>query len=502
MRGIREEVRWKRAQTARLSDSPSVARTSAPLDSTAIDEVLNSADRVHAIGQNLPPMKRQSGVRRLFAVMTARGFLRLAQIITRDQREFNSSLLLVVRSICDRVRILQDRVTVTEDKTITCVETFETGEKRLKKVQECATSQIATLEDKLVQLEANVADQLEILEGRLVQVPANFTTRMSALEARLAEVHRSLTSRLEALEHRSGEMQMQLESRIERFQRDFSGMQANSYVFDDVTKPGHLVFEASDESTGTATTISYAQNREDVLLARVLSSRKKGFYIDVGAHDPVTFSITKHFYDVGWHGINIEPSSDMFPRLCAARARDINLNFGLSNQEGIVEFYEATKGAGLSTFVRAEKERHAKAGFEFVQRQCKVTTLANICETYVHGEIDFISIDVEGYEREVIEGGDWKKWRPCIVVVEATKPGTTTPSHEDWESLLLKADYLFAMFDGLNRYYIRVEDKHLLPSLSTPVNVFDGYIPYEYLRQIEDLSARIAAYERNEKRQD
>jgi hypothetical protein len=125
-----------------------------------------------------------------------------------------------------------------------------------------------------------------------------------------------------------------------------------------------------------------------------------------------------------------------------------------------------------------------------------VTTLAKICEQYVRAEIDFVSIDVEGYEREVIEGGDWKRWRPCILVIEATKPGTTIPSHDDWEPLLLAADYLFATFDGLNRYYVRAEDQHLLSALRVPVNVFDSYIPYEYLRQIENLTARIAAYEK------
>jgi FkbM family methyltransferase len=314
----------------------------------------------------------------------------------------------------------------------------------------------------------------------------------------LAEVQGGVTNEVEALEQRLAEVQGEAVNRAERLERDFIRIQSSSYVFDDATKSGHIVFEENENSQPTATKISYAQNREDVLLARVLSHRKKGFYIDIGAHDPVNYSITKHFYDLGWHGINIEPSSDIFPRLCAARGRDINLNFGLSDKEGTLDFYEATKGAGLSTFVKAEMERQRKAGFEFIERQCKVTTLAKICEQYVHGEIDFVSVDVEGYEREVIEGGDWRKWRPCILVIESTKPGTTIPSHDAWEPLLLAADYVFANFDGLNRYYVRAEDKHLSPALSVPVNVFDSYIPYEYLRQLEELSARIATYERKD----
>ena len=53
--------------------------------------------------------------------------------------------------------------------------------------------------------------------------------------------------------------------------------------------------------------ISYAQNNEDVLLWRALGHVRDGFYIDVGANDPVEHSVTKAFYDAGWRGISIEP---------------------------------------------------------------------------------------------------------------------------------------------------------------------------------------------------
>ncbi|MDQ4068315.1 MAG: FkbM family methyltransferase, partial [Actinomycetota bacterium] len=101
--------------------------------------------------------------------------------------------------------------------------------------------------------------------------------------------------------------------------------------------------------------------------------------------------------------------------------------------------------------------------------------------------IDFMSIDVEGHERQVLEGGDWKTWRPRVVVVEATEPNTPIPSHQQWEHVLVDAEYLFATFDGLNRYYVRAEDEHLAAALATPVNVFDDYIPYKYASQISEL---------------
>jgi FkbM family methyltransferase len=374
----------------------------------------------------------------------------------------------------------------------------EALEQRLAEVQGSVTGRAEALEQRLAEVQGGATSRAEALEQRLAEVQGSVTGRAEALEQRLAEVQGSVTGRVEALERRLAEVQGEVAKRLDRLERDFIRIQSSSYDFDDVTKPGHIVREETENAQPAAAKISYAQNREDILLARVFSHRKRGFYIDIGAHHPVNYSITKYFYDLGWHGINIEPSSDIFPRLCAARGRDINLNFGLSDKDGTLDFYEATRGAGLSTFVKAEMERHRKDGFGFIERECKVTTLAKICEQYVHGQIDFVSIDVEGYEHEVIEGGDWRKWRPCILVIESTKPGTTILSHDAWEPLLLAADYVFAHFDGLNRYYVRAEDKHLLPDLSVPVNVFDSYIPYEYLRRIEELSARIAAYDRKD----
>jgi hypothetical protein len=78
--------------------------------------------------------------------------------------------------------------------------------------------------------------------------------------------------------------------------------------------------------------LSYAQNREDVLLARALSSVKNGFYVDVGANDPVHDSVTKHFYDQGWSGINIEASPTWFAKLQEQRPKDLNLNLAASDQ--------------------------------------------------------------------------------------------------------------------------------------------------------------------------
>ena len=234
-------------------------------------------------------------------------------------------------------------------------------------------------------------------------------------------------------------------------------------------------------------TVSYAQNYEDVLLNRLFRDRPGGFYIDVGACHPVFHSVTKLFYDRGWQGVNIEPIPSMFKLLADDRPRDVNLHMGLSNVDGNQTFYEFPSMVGFSTFSQAHADSvRRNCGHEFEKRSISVSTLAHVCEQYASQTIEFLKIDVEGHEREVLEGGNWGRYRPRVVLIEATRP-------DNWEHILLSSDYLFALFDGLNRFYVRAEDSQLLQLLKVPVNLFDDFEPYEYLRPIQELRQALEA---------
>src|SRR6516164_11044063 len=108
-----------------------------------------------------------------------------------------------------------------------------------------------------------------------------------------------------------------------------------------------LAFEYPKEAI-----ISYAQTREDVLLWRALHSIKRGFYIDVGAHDPTALSVTRAFYDRGWRGINVEPNPLYAERLRKERPRDLTLEVALGHSPGTATFYEFGD-TGRSTLVKA-----------------------------------------------------------------------------------------------------------------------------------------------------
>lgn len=246
--------------------------------------------------------------------------------------------------------------------------------------------------------------------------------------------------------------------------------------------------------------ISYAQNHEDVLLERAFADVEQGFYVDVGANDPDHWSLTRHFYEHGWHGINIEPGV-VFARLQAARPRDINLNVAVSTEAGRMELHEYPAAHGLSTLEPLNDQLPPELRAGAVTRIVPVRPLRDLFAELRPPTIDFLSVDVEGHEQQVLLSNDWRRWRPRVVVVEATQPLRTTPVHDRWEAILLTADYLFAFFDGLNRYYVRLEDRQLCAVLSTPANVFDSYLPadqpggnLELLDTIRHLQTREEKY--------
>ena len=234
--------------------------------------------------------------------------------------------------------------------------------------------------------------------------------------------------------------------------------------------------------------VSYAQNWEDVVLWRALKDVESGTYVDVGAADPVLDSVTKAFYDRGWSGVNVEPVAEFHAALESARPRDVNVRAGAASSAGQLTLHRF-EGTGLSTFVSevADGARASRAGDETV---VEVRRLDEILSSSLDptSAIHFLKIDVEGFEHDVLVGVDFSVWRPWIIVVEATEPSSRTRTHHRWEHLLVGADYQFALFDGLNRFYVAAEHEQVFSALSYPVCVFDApYLSAAHARDIEVL---------------
>ena len=237
------------------------------------------------------------------------------------------------------------------------------------------------------------------------------------------------------------------------------------------------------------TFISYAQNFEDVMLWRALSKIENGFYIDAGAWSPDFDSVTRAFYEHGWHGINIEPNPLWYKILCEKRTKDINIPVAISDQPGVLNLH-IVSDTGLSTANMSYAREHESGGQVTQVISCQADTLDNIWNQYVQNqEVQFLKVDVEGLEEETLRSNNWQRHRPWIVLVEATLPNTQTPAYQAWEPILLEAGYRFVYADGLNRFYVAKEHAELESAFSYPPNFFDQFKLFSHVQAESQLLA-------------
>jgi FkbM family methyltransferase len=257
--------------------------------------------------------------------------------------------------------------------------------------------------------------------------------------------------------------------------------------------------------------ISYAQNFEDVLLDRCFRNISNGFYVDVGAWDPIVDSVTHHFYVKGWNGINIEPDPEFYERLRIARPRDTNLKLAIGDLENTTQSFTSMAGGGISTLrtlSTAYLSNLESRGYLPRLIDVPLTTLANVCREYVGTDvqIDFLKVDVEGWEEQALRGHDWDRWRPKVVVVESVTPVSCDESGRDvyadlssvWEHVLLDNGYIFALNDGINGFYVRRESPDLLEHLRVPVNCLDQAIHRSFFEDRQELAQARQELERLE----
>jgi len=165
----------------------------------------------------------------------------------------------------------------------------------------------------------------------------------------------------------------------------------------------------------------WSQEGEDIILRRIFENKKSGFYVDIGAHHPYRFSSTYYFYRKGWRGINIDANPKSIELFEKFRKRDINLNLAIGLNKRIMKYYMFNEPA-LNTFDEfLAKQRSNIDVYKIIaMKEVEVYQLKDVLGQFLPKgqEIDFMNIDVEGLDFEVIKSNDWNKYRPRVLLVE------------------------------------------------------------------------------------
>lgn len=203
--------------------------------------------------------------------------------------------------------------------------------------------------------------------------------------------------------------------------------------------------------------LSYAQNLEDYHLTLVFGDQPAGTYIDVGGGHPVADNVSFWFYLKGWRGLVVEPQQDLAGLYAHVRPRDHTVSCLAGRTVGDVEFHVVDKLHGFSTTVREHAAGASQFGADFTTVTRPMRPLAQLCDEAGLASVDFLKVDVEGAEAEVLSGMDFKRVRPRVVLVEAIVPGSMQAAWDTWEPILTSNGYRFAFFDNLNRFYVAEE---------------------------------------------
>jgi FkbM family methyltransferase len=217
------------------------------------------------------------------------------------------------------------------------------------------------------------------------------------------------------------------------------------------------------------TQFSYAQEGEDLIVQNIL--REIGIkgpitYMDVGAWDPIIYSNTYLFYRAGGHGVLVEPNPAKTGRLERVRPRDRTLNVGVGTtpQRTTADFYligGPSRGV-LNTFSKEEADTIVRGGGgeHFIEKvvQLPLENINTIMERELGKAPNFLSIDTEGMDLEILKTMDFERFRPDVICVETAKLPTNAV---EVEILRLLESKRYSARGATYFNTIFVDDRHL-----------------------------------------
>ncbi|MDQ6962941.1 MAG: FkbM family methyltransferase [Mariprofundaceae bacterium] len=208
---------------------------------------------------------------------------------------------------------------------------------------------------------------------------------------------------------------------------------------------------------------SYSQCGEDLIVRYVFDvlGIDKPSYLDIGAHHPYFLNNTALFFEQGSRGVNIEADPQLIHRFHKDRKEDTNLNIGMATESSVMDFFVMSPPT-LSTFSQEEAQRYEQeAGHKITSTiSVQVQTFSEVVDSYFKGiSPDFVSLDVEGLDYDILKSIDFSVYRPrvfCIETIVFTKKRSSEGAgrHDKIDTLMLENNYIKYADTNVNTIYV------------------------------------------------
>lgn len=210
---------------------------------------------------------------------------------------------------------------------------------------------------------------------------------------------------------------------------------------------------------------SFSQCGEDLIINHIfkLKGIKNPTYVDIGAFDPLKLSNTFLFYLYGSRGINIEPNPDQFELFVKTRKRDINLNIGISDFDGALDYFYF-EDPSLNSFSKKEKDNYClyfdktnSKKYQFIKSEkIQVKKLGDVLKENYFINFDLLSIDTEGLDFNILKSLDFSITRPKVICFESFDHSMNGFGEKRFQILdfLISLGYSEYAFTGLNSIMI------------------------------------------------
>lgn len=191
---------------------------------------------------------------------------------------------------------------------------------------------------------------------------------------------------------------------------------------------------------------SYSQDKEDLIVEKLID-KKKGRFLEIGGYHPKRLSNTYRLYQKGWRGVIVEPNPEVKEIFNKVRPADLFLNIGVGDKNGVLTYYRFLIPA-LNTFLKEEaiisqKKGHKLCGIEKI----KVKRISEI----IKENFDFLSIDTEGMDYQILKSWPWQKYRPKVICVEAGNSDVSKFLSTKKYQLIKKTKYNLIFKDDLQK---------------------------------------------------